>query len=396
MRKADATEAGGSFVAKACHARRLIANCYNERMAAQRDVLIIGGGAIGLTTAYFLARDGVRVAVADKGEFGRESSWAGAGIIYPANLETATTPLNRLLGLSTSLYPTLSRELAEVSGIDNGFRICGGVELQSGIDKATVRTWRMEGIRFESLTGSELHSLEPAFAEGLEGGYLLPDMAQVRNPRHLQALRIACESLGVECLPHHAVREFRRSGSRVTAAATEKGEFSAGQFFVAAGAWSDGLLQPLGERIDVFPVRGQIVLFNPGRVLFARILSHGKCYLVPRADGRVLAGSTEEDAGFVKQTTPEGTETLTRFAIGLVPALHDAAIESAWAGLRPGTSRELPFLGRVPGFENLFAAAGHFRAGLMLSPGTGRVMSALLQGRAPPFPLDAFTHSTPT
>jgi glycine oxidase len=150
------------------------------------------------------------------------------------------------------------------------------------------------------------------------------------------------------------------------------------------------VLNLLGIAAGVFPVRGQIVLFNPGRVLFHTIISRGKCYLVPRTDGRVLAGATEEHVGFENGNTPEAVAMLTRFAHDLVPALVDSPVETTWSGLRPGVRRELPFLGAVGDFANLYLAAGHFRSGLMLSPGTGWLMSQLLQGLPPAIPLEPF------
>ena len=368
-----------------------MAIAYDNAMKSAGDVLVVGGGVIGLTTAYFLARDGVRVTVLDAGELGRESSWAGAGIINPGNLDKATTPITRLLGLSTALHPTLAGELRERTGIDTGYRRCGGIELQSGIDETTLRLWRAEGIRHELIEASDWGQVEPALELLPEPGYYLPDMAQLRNPRHLKALIAACGQLGVACLPNRAVREFKRDGSRIVAAVTDQGEWQAERFLVAAGAWTRRLLEPLGAKGNVFPVRGQIVLFNPGRVVFRTIVSRGKHYLVPRDDGRILAGSTEEDAGFTKATTPEATAKLTTLAHELVPALRDAPIEVAWSGLRPGTGDELPYLGRVPETDNLFLAAGHFRAGLMLSPGTAQVMSQLIRGQCPTIPLDAFS-----
>ena len=141
---------------------------YNSLMSARREVLIVGGGVIGLTTAYFLAKDGVRVAVTERGEFGREASWAGAGIIYPGNFERTATPFNRLLSYSVSMYPALTAELAERTGIHNGYHVCGGFELESGVTEAMVQTWAAEGIAFDRVPAGELRRIEPALAEGLE------------------------------------------------------------------------------------------------------------------------------------------------------------------------------------------------------------------------------------
>jgi glycine oxidase len=358
-------------------------------MSPHRDVLVLGGGVIGLTVAYSLAREGLRVAVLDRGDFGQEASWAGAGIIAPGNPAKARTPYDLLRAHSVALYPALSAELRERTGIDNGYRRCGGLEIADGVGE-TANEWRGEGITFELLRERDLLRLEPKLAPGLDAAYHLPDMAQVRNPRHVKALVAGCASWGAELLPGWAVHGFERQGNRITAALTGLDALTADRYVIAAGAWSEALLQPLGFRPGIHPVRGQIALLRAAAPLFRHVLLHGKRYLVPRPDGRVLAGSTEEDAGFDKRTTAAAIRALLDFATSLVPALGEVPLERCWAGLRPGTLDELPFLGRVPGFDNLFLAAGHFRSGIQLSPATGMLLRELLLGQKPTVPLEPF------
>ncbi len=359
-------------------------------MSEYPDVLIVGGGVIGLSTAYFLARAGARVAVLDQGDLGRQASWAGAGIISPASLDHARSPLEALRARSCALYPGLSRELREQTGIDNGYFVCGGLEIPEGGEEEPADEWRGEGIAFTRLDGAGLRRLEPRLAPGLHHGYYLPDMAQVRNPRHLQALQAACARLGVDLQPSCAARALVQGKGRIRAVESERGPLAAGRFLLAAGAWTDALLAPVGWRPGIRPVRGQIALLEtyvpgPRPVLLA-----GKRYLVPRADGRVLVGSTEEDAGFAATPTAGGVAGLLAFAASLVPDLAAAPLVRCWAGLRPGSPDGLPYLGAVPGWDNLFVAAGHFRAGLQLSAATGLVLSEVLAGRPPSLPLEPF------
>ena len=222
-------------------------------------------------------------------------------------------------------------------------------------------------------------------------------MAQVRNPWHLRALIVACESVGVRIEPNVSVVRWRMSGSQVRAALAENGnEYPAGKFLVASGAWSERLLAPLGFRPGVHPVRGQVVLYHPPAPLLRRVIGFGKRYLVPRDDGRILVGSTEEpEAGFEKRTTDPGVAGLRQFAEGVVPVLFGAAVEKTWAGLRPGTSDGLPYLGPIPGWENTYVATGHFRSGIQLSPGSALIMANLLSGRPAPLPLNAFRADRP-
>lgn len=353
------------------------------------DVLVLGGGVVGLTTAYFLAREGISVTVLDKGEIGREASWAGAGILPPGNPERARTPVDQLRARSAVLFPTLSAELRERTGLDNGYLRCGGIEVPAP-EAPPDEEWRGEGIAVRAAAAGELRQLEPGLAPEVTRAFFLPDMAQVRNPRHLQALRAACQSCGVWLRPGCPAQGFERNGNRVTALRTASGELSAGRYVIAAGAWTEGLIGELGFRPGIRPVRGQITLLNTGAPLISKVIVEGKRYLVPRPDGRVLAGSTEEDVGFDKRTTAGAVAGLLAFAIRLVPGLVEAPVERCWAGLRPGSPDGLPYLGPVPGLDNVFVAAGHFRAGIQLSPATGLVMKELLLGRAPTVPLDAF------
>ncbi len=361
------------------------------------DVLIIGGGVIGLTTAYFLAKERVRVTVVDKGDLGQESSWAGAGIISPGDPKRAKSPLGRLRGRSAAIFPELSAELRERTGIDNGYLRCGGFELRRSSDalekqrlELLLREERGEGANGEVLDAEQLRKIEPALTNTLPGAVYFPDMAQVRNPRHLKALIAACTSLGVGFVTGQPVAGLTREGDRVTSVQISEGPIAADRFLIAAGSWSDMLLELVGRPVGIRPIRGQIALLNTPEPLLRRIVMAGSEYLVPRADGRVLVGSTEEDVGYDKRTTAEAIQSLLGMATRLVPTLASAQVERCWAGLRPGNPDGKPFLGPVPGYRNIFVAAGHFRAGIMLSPATGLVMKELLLQQPTSMPLDAF------
>lgn len=361
-------------------------------MSNSADVVIVGGGVIGLTTAYFLARSGVRCTVMDRGAMGAEASWAGAGIVPPGRPERATTPIDRLRAFSSAEFPAFSAELRELTGVDNGYRRCGGVEVVEHDDPA-IDLWRAEGVQFERF----VCDVEPGLRLPAGEAYFLPDVAQVRNPWHLRAVITACERVGVDLRPGHAVQELRRTDDRVDAIVTESGEEWRGeQFLLATGAWTGGWSSAIGTAIDVHPVLGQIVLFRPETPVLRRIVTVGKRYLVPRDEGLVLAGATEEpEAAFEKRNTPEAVAGLIDFATDLVPALRAATVEKSWSGLRPGSIDGLPYLGRAPQLRNVFVAAGHFRAGIQLSIGTAQAMRDLLTGKSPAIPLEAFRLGRP-
>jgi glycine oxidase len=361
-------------------------------MSSHPDVAIVGGGIIGLTSAYFLATEGVSVAVFDRGDFGREASWAGAGILPPGNPDRAATPGDKLRGIGSKRFPALSQELLDLTGIDNGYRRCGGIEFLDPHESDVIDIWESEGISFSRLSRQELESSEPAVALIPADAFALPDCAQVRNPWHLRALVAACERVGVRLRPHEPIARWETTRGRVTGAKLLSGEtVEAERYVIAAGAWSEELLEPFGCRPGVHPVRGQIVLLNcPGRSI-RRVLMQGKRYLVPRDDGRVLIGSTEEpEAGFEKWPTLGGVSELLAFATRLIPSWSNAEVAKCWAGLRPGSPDGLPFIGPVPGWDNVFVAAGHFRAGVQLSIGTAQLLTELLTGKPTCAPVEAF------
>jgi glycine oxidase len=240
-----------------------------------------------------------------------------------------------------------------------------------------------------------LYRDEPRLAPGLGFAYRLPEMAQVRNPWYLRALLAAAATLGVQMRAGCPSFGFVREKTRIVAVETGEGRLSAGQYLVCTGAWTDALLAPLGCRLEVSPVRGQIVLLRLKAPIVRRIVLRGKRYLVPRPDGRLLVGSTEEHAGFDKTTTAAAVGELIRFAVELVPALASATVERCWAGLRPGSRDGLPSVGRVPGFDNLWVAAGHFRAGIQLSAATGLVLAEAMTGKVPTVPLEPFAPGRP-
>lgn len=353
---------------------------------------MVGGGVVGLTAAYFLARQGVSVDLIDRADFGREASWAGAGILSPVGVGGAADAVEAFRRVSARLYPSLSEELRDQTGIDNGYRPSGGIEFAAESDDA-VSEWRRAGVAFERLSASELRALEPELAGEFGPAYLLPGMAQIRNPRHLQALVVACRALGVCLRPGCTVEGLDIAGGEVVAARTDQGPIAADRFLLAAGAWTDQVVGPLGWRPGVRPVRGQIALVAARLGLLRRIVVRARKYLVPREDGRVLIGSTEEEVGFDKRTTARAVADLLAFATRLVPALGEASVECCWAGLRPASADGLPYIGQVPKWHNVLVAAGHFRAGIELSPATGLAVTDLVLGRPPHADLGPFDPS---
>jgi glycine oxidase len=186
------------------------------------------------------------------------------------------------------------------------------------------------------------------------------------------------------------VTDFTITNNELASLQTTGGPLTAHRYCFTAGAWTGQLLQRLGIHLGILPIRGQIVLFRCDQPPITHIINEGSRYLVPRHDGRLIAGSTEEEVGFDKRTTENAIDDLKQFAIDLVPALAHATIEQTWAGLRPASFDSLPYLGRLPNLQNAFIASGHFRNGLFLSPATAVVMSQLMRDELPQIDLTPF------
>jgi glycine oxidase len=368
------------------------------------DVLILGGGVIGLSLAYELAGQGAKVRILDRGQLGAETSWAGAGILPPSKFRTKAEPIEWLRGYSSQLHAQWAAQLKEETGIDNGFRRSGGVHLADSRDAAAellqqCERWRRESLYVKWLHAADLDREEPAIAGAYErcqlhGAALAADEVQIRSPRHLKALIAACQRRGVELSAGIEAFDFDIAHQKITAVKTTAGRIMADQFVLSAGAWSQGIAARLGINMPVKPMRGQIVLLSTGRPILQRIVEWNievnHRYLLPREDGRLLVGTTMEDVGFDRRNTAAGVADILQFATRLAPALQSATVERSWCGFRPASVDGMPYLGAVPGLENAFVAAGHFRHGLWLSTGTAVVMSRLLRGESPGVDLTPF------
>ena len=354
-------------------------------------MIVVGGGVIGLSTAWELASHGAAVKVVDQGAIGREASWAGAGMLPPGKLSGETTGEGRLRALSCELWPEWTQSLREATGIDNGYLNCGAIEISFNRSlKDEAHMWREAGVDAEFLTQERRQNFEPAISSEIQSSYRLSEFCQVRNPRHLKSLAAACVDSGVEFVEGAAVYDWKSEGTRITHARTASADLAASQFVICSGAWSRQVTQMAGTDLAVEPMRGQIVLLKCHSQPFRHVIQDGPRYLVPRADGRILIGSTEERAGFVKQNTVAGVQSLLQFAASVVPSLAAAEIERTWSGLRPFSGREEPFISQLPDRDNVFVAAGHFRSGLQMSPGTAVLVRQMLQGNDSAIPMSPY------
>ena len=349
------------------------------------DFLIIGGGVIGMMTALQLADAGQSVTLIERGECGREASWAGGGIVSPLYPWRYGTPVSRLSRWSEGFYPELSLRLLEETGIDPEYRQKGLLYLRVE-DEARALEWAREvGKPLERVGPEVIYAKEPAAAPGCEQALWMPTLGSIRNPRLGQALRARLAAMSAVTLREHeaVVGLERDAGGAVIGAQTRAGRVTADRVIVCGGAWAAQLLESVEVVLPVRPVKGQMILFKAPPGLVQRVVLMDGRYVIPRGDGRVLAGSTLEEAGFDKALSGEARESLWQSATRIVPALADCEVEHHWAGLRPGSPEGIPFIGAVPGVENLWVNAGHYRNGLVLAPASTRLLVDELLGREP-------------
>jgi glycine oxidase len=358
------------------------------------DVIVVGGGLIGGSIAFDLAAQKIRVALIDRQQPGREASWSAAGMLSPGPDSPEALPLVPLAKESLRMYPDFVRAIEEASGLSVAFAQVGAFEIFSGSggvaerDKLLSRYAKL-GLVAESVSTESARAVEPAIHFDSRAIVWLPDEASV-DPRLLvDATIAAAKNCGVEILSGHAVNSILTEGLRCTGVVAGSQKISADQVVIAAGCFCGGIGEGAGESaVDVLryaptlPVRGQMMALRSPRLKLQRVLRSERGYIVPRPDGRIIAGSTLENVGFTKENTPEGLRKIFAAVVELAPALEDAEIVETWSGLRPDTPDHLPIIGPtdIPG---LLIATGHYRNGILLAPVTAKLIREwVVEGRA--------------
>ena len=369
-------------------------------MTRTSDVVVVGGGVIGLAVAYYLGREKVQVTLVERGAIGREASWAAAGYLSFQGSSNRPGPRLELTRTSARMYEGWIREVGELTPADTGFWRCGLLELS--LNEAEVReahglaAWQREaGYSVEWLDAAAVRKRQPCLAEDLpvRGALLFPEVAQVRPPRLLRALAAAVTRRGAHIREHTAVTSIARRGDRVTGVVLAGGETIAAPVVVnATGCWAPQLAPEMAG-LPVKPIKGTIVLLEvldqPSRELI--ISSQGSLY--PRADNKLLVGATMEDAGYDKRVKVDALQALVRQGITLVPRLKEASLVTAWTGLRPYSHDNVPYLGPVPGLDGAFVATGHYRSGILLAPITGLLLKEMILRQPPTLPIEPYQMS---
>src|SRR5580700_8216517 len=341
------------------------------------DAVIAGGGLIGGSIALELARAGLRVGLFDRQEPGQEASWAGAGILSPAPESAAMISLVPLAKSSMAIYPKFVRIVEEMSGQSVGYRPKGTLQAIFSRDareelSTVIALHHGLGLKAEPLSAADARELEPSLSEDLEAGVLRPDEASVDNRAMTQAVLEGARRSGVEFFSASGAEAIWREGGRCLGLNLENEKVEAQWTVIAAGCFSANI-QGVAAYAPVRPAKGQMVALRANDLKIERVLWSEKIYLVPRNDGRILAGATVEYTGFEKGLTAGGLEKILAGTLELSPGLANARVEETWAGLRPDSPDHLPILGPTE-LDGLLIATGHFRGGILLTPITAQLV----------------------
>jgi glycine oxidase len=363
------------------------------------DVAIIGGGVIGLAVARALAlREVRRVLLIERDSLGAESSSAAAGMLAPQAEANRAHEFFHLTCQSRDLYPGYAAALLAETGIDIQLEATGTLYLaftEHDEDELEKRyQWQKEaGLPIEKLTAAEVRRLEPSINEEVRAALKFPLDTQVENRRLLIALTAANERLGVDLETGTTVTSLRIERNRVTGIETSRGFVAAEAVVIAAGAWSSqlGAADKALPDLRIKPVRGQMLCFEPTPPLARHVIYSQRGYLVPRRDGRLLAGSTTEHAGFEKQVTAAGVYSILSAALEISPQIASHPLTDSWAGLRPRAADTLPVLGPCAEIGGVYYATGHYRNGILLAPITGELIAGAIVDKVFPAKLEIFS-----
>ncbi|GGI46747.1 glycine oxidase ThiO [Paenibacillus marchantiophytorum] len=354
-------------------------------MKQTSDVLIVGGGVIGSSIAYYLAKRGQAVTLLERSRLGTEASAAAAGMLGAQSEMADTGPLFQWARHSRAMFPQLSEELKDLTGIDIGLVREGLLNVAFSDEqerelRAREKLQLAAGEQAQWLSAAAAAKLEPALGEATRGALYLPEDGQVEAPRLAAAYAQAARALGAKVQEFAQVQALLKDGSRISGVMTSEGPLWSEQVIVAAGTWSGQLLTGIGIELPMYPVKGECFsVLTPKQELRKTLFTPG-CYIVPKAGGRLLVGATMVPHSYDRKVSMAGLAELMDRARQLMPAIGAAEWEKAWSGLRPQTADGLPYIGKVPEYEGLYAACGHYRNGIVLSPITGKVIADQVVG----------------
>jgi len=341
------------------------------------DAVIAGGGVIGASIALELAEAGLKVGLHDAREPGREASWASAGMISPAPENSGMIPFVPMSLASVALYPEFIRKVEELSGMDVGYRKDGALDVIVDGDaqeelSTVIALQHGVGLKAEALSAERARKMEPALTDEMQAAIFREDEASLDTRAFTDATLKAAERKGVQIFAGNGAKALWKEGGRCKGLLLEKGKVEAKWTVIAAGCFS-ARIEGVAPYAPVFPAKGQMMALRCESVEIRHVLWLEHTYLVPRNDGRIIAGSTIERTGFDHDVTAGGLKKILNEATKLAPGLEKARIEETWAGLRPDSPDHLPIIGPTD-VDGLLIATGHFRSGILLAPVTARLI----------------------
>ncbi len=360
-------------------------------------VLIIGGGIIGCAIAWRLASEKAKVTVFERGRLGQEASWAAQGMIAPQAEAEGPGPFVDFCVRGQAAYESIHDRLMHESGIDPEYDRRGVLyvaldERERGELADRARWQRAAGLKVDELTGRQAREIAPALSPEVIYALNFPRDQRLDNRKLTQSYVSAAAKAGAEFIEGAEVDGVVSSGGKAVGVKLGDGSTREADVIVnAAGAWSSQIRGLEADAVELRPIRGQIICFESRPAVLEPAIFSLRGTLVPRRDGRLLAGSTREEAGFNKTVTLEGMERIVRSARSLIPSLANVAFREAWAGLRPAVADLLPVLGPSPSLANVVYATAHFRSGILLSALTAELIAAIVAGRPSPVDLTPFS-----
>jgi glycine oxidase len=333
-------------------------------------------------TAIELVNRGHRVTIVERNQIASqtsgESSWAGGGIIFPLLPWQYSDPVNTLTRHGADFYREFSQKLLCEIGLDVNF-VQSGFLLLPEFDTHAALAWcEKYRVEAQAVKAVDYDVQSPSGSDAL----WLPEVCQIRPPYLMQAMRKWLEQNNVAMLEHTQLLPLQETEELNEWQTTRGEKLSADQFVVTSGAWSFDLLKETTAKLNIKPMRGQILLYKPEKNLRQMVYREG-FYMIPRLDGHLLAGSTLEDVGFDNGVTESVREELRIKAEAIMPELKQQPIIKHWSGLRPGTPENLPTISAHPTIKNLFLNTGHFRYGLTMAPASAKLIAALMTGETP-------------
>ena len=357
-----------------------------HNLGKSNEVVIVGGGVIGCSIAFHLARLGASVTLLERDLIGSHASRVGGGLLLRYLEGEEDDSYRVLVSSSHEMFPKLAQEIRELTAYDIEYLQCG--VLTATDDPTELDQYRMFATQYARMPDAprmidtaELRELWPFAHTRYIGGVLVPNEGQVNSPRFVRGLALAAERSGARVCEGRQVTGIKMEGNRVLGVTTDQGDLAADLVILAAGPWTGLAGKWVGRRIPIRPVRGQVVHLHTNKQAMSVIVHTADAYLHQRADGTILVGATVEEAGFDCRLTSEGVASQLRAGLAAMPALSEWSFKGAQVALRPETDRTMPYVGKLEGIDNLIVASGHFRNGIMLAPITGKLVADMVTGR---------------